>query len=98
VEGLFPVQPLRLPRRLQARGVYEALLQSGVRPVLQAGSGSVVERISFVISTRHTGSEIGYALASLEAVTADGKKLRGGNDNDDSSENATAGFRNVLGA
>jgi 8-amino-7-oxononanoate synthase len=64
-ESLFPVQPLRLPRTMDARSVYRRLLGRGVLPVLHRDPGDQGSRISFVLSARHSLSEIDYAVARV---------------------------------
>jgi 8-amino-7-oxononanoate synthase len=63
--SLFPVQPLRLPRTMDARSVYRRLLERGVQPVLHRDADAGSSRISFVLSARHRLSDIDYAVASL---------------------------------
>jgi 8-amino-7-oxononanoate synthase len=63
--SLFPVQPLRLPYNLRAKGIYAALLQCGVRTVLQRGSHKNRERITFVVSTEHSEKDLDYAATCL---------------------------------
>jgi 8-amino-7-oxononanoate synthase len=91
VDGLFPVQPLRLPEGIEARSVYEELSECGVQTVLYRGSDSALERVSFVISARHTWSEIEHAQACLATVITGQKRFTGGKDNARSTKNADAG-------
>jgi 8-amino-7-oxononanoate synthase len=81
IDGLFPVQPLRLPEQYPARSIYEALLQCGVQVVLYRERDSARERVSFVISTRHSWDEIEYAQAYLTALISGQKKGKGGDGN-----------------
>jgi 8-amino-7-oxononanoate synthase len=81
IDGLFPVQPLRLPEQFPARSVYQALLQQGVQAVLYRERGSARERVSFVISARHSWDEIEYAQACLTALISGQKKGKGGEGN-----------------
>jgi 8-amino-7-oxononanoate synthase len=70
IPGLFPVQPLRLPRHVDAQRVHEALQGRGVEAVLHRGESSKNARISFVLTARHNTHEIDQALAHLEGVLA----------------------------
>jgi 8-amino-7-oxononanoate synthase len=73
-EGLFPVQPLRLPGGVDARAVYKALLDRGVETVLHRGSEGNSARISFVLTARHSLSEIDHAVVCLAEMV--GRRLR----------------------
>lgn len=68
VRSLFPVQPLRLPGRIDARGFYQALLRVGVRTVLHRDSIDGWSRISFVLTARHCFGEIDRAVANLATL------------------------------
>jgi len=59
--GLFPVQPLNMPRGVQAGAVHRALLDRGIQAVLHRDNGSG-ERISFVLTARHESSQIDHAV------------------------------------
>ena len=70
--GLFPVQPLSLPKGIEARAVYQRLLDRGIQTVLHQavlhnGNGGG-ERISFVLTSRHSLSDIGRAVECLNNV------------------------------
>ncbi len=65
VDTLFPVQPLKLPGRIDPHSVYRELLGLGVRSVLHRDSSDGGPRISFVLTARHRLSEIDHAVASL---------------------------------
>ena len=67
--GLFPVQPLRLPRHIDARMLHEELERRGFETVLQRDrDGSA--GISFVLTARHRIDEIDRALAHLAEAFA----------------------------
>jgi 8-amino-7-oxononanoate synthase len=63
--NLFPVQPLKLPGRVDARALYRGLLRRGVRSVLHQDSNDGGSRISFVLTASHRLSEIDRAVQSL---------------------------------
>lgn len=71
-DSMFPVQPLKLPGRIDARALYRALLGRGVRPVLHRDSNDGGSRISFVLTARHRMSEIDRAVQSLAETLARG--------------------------
>jgi 8-amino-7-oxononanoate synthase len=62
---LFPVQSLQLPSHKRGRDIYTALLQCGVRTVLQRGKQENRERITFVITAEHSETDIDYAATCL---------------------------------
>lgn len=68
--GLFPVQPLMLPRNIDVRTVYGKLLASGVRTVLTRDPGSSTPRISFVLNASHQPTEIDRAVEALLTAVA----------------------------
>jgi 8-amino-7-oxononanoate synthase len=65
VSSLFPVQPLKLPRRMKVDEVYQALLRHGVRTVLHRDPFEGGSRISFLVTARHRLSEIDSAVEIL---------------------------------
>lgn len=69
VDGLFPVQPIRLPATIDAREFYLALLGQGVRTVLNRDSAEG-SRIGFVLTARHRMSEIDSAVNIVVGVLA----------------------------
>ncbi len=74
VDSLFPVQPLKLPERIDARSLYRALLRRGVRTVLHRDADEGGARISFVLTASHRMSEIDRALASLADALCEAMK------------------------
>jgi 8-amino-7-oxononanoate synthase len=81
-DGLFPVQPLKLPGRIEPRAVHRALLGRGVSPVLHRDSNDGGSRISFVLTASHRLSEIDYAVESLADALRRGshERTKGAND------------------
>jgi 8-amino-7-oxononanoate synthase len=73
VESLFPLQSIRLPRRMDALAVYRALFARGIRAVLHRGVHGD-PRIAFVLTTRHSLCEIDRAAASLREALQEGVK------------------------
>lgn len=63
--GPFPVQPLRMPEKIDVGALHEALLASGVQTVLHRGTNGADLRISFIITTKHSAGDIDWAVASL---------------------------------
>jgi 8-amino-7-oxononanoate synthase len=68
LNSLFPVQPLKLPERIDAAALYRALLERGVRSVLYRDSKDGSSRISFVLTARHRLREIDYAVQVVQDV------------------------------
>jgi len=68
VGGLFPVQTLQPSSSIRARRVHEQLLNNGIRTVLRRALHGEGERISLVITARHTPVEIDAAIAALAEV------------------------------
>jgi 8-amino-7-oxononanoate synthase len=85
--GLFPVQHLRLPARMDPGALHGRLRARGVHAVLTRGDHHRA-RIGFVLTARHDDREIEYALASLRALTgrATHAKWEGGSGNGRSVE------------
>jgi 8-amino-7-oxononanoate synthase len=71
--GLFPTQTLKLPRSLNARRLYQELLDFGVQTVLRRGHNGNPQ-ISFIITARHHPDEIERGVSALAAAT--GGQLR----------------------
>jgi 8-amino-7-oxononanoate synthase len=65
VAGLFPVQPLRLPRGIAAPALHRVLAEFGVLTVLQGKSAEAPARVSFIFTAQHRPSEIRRALEAL---------------------------------
>jgi 8-amino-7-oxononanoate synthase len=76
VSGGFPVQPLKLPRTIDARALYRTLLGQGVRPVLHQDPKDGAAQIDFVLTARHRLSEIDWAIRSLADAVARGERER----------------------
>jgi 8-amino-7-oxononanoate synthase len=70
--GLFPVQSLRLPKRIEASVLHKLLLDRGVQTLLHRGNDSAATRITFVVTARHTLGEIDQAVACLADALAYG--------------------------
>ncbi len=68
--GLFPMQPIRLPKQIDVQKLHESLRERGIESVLHRGEDSKNARISFVLTARHTRSEIDEALTHLADVLA----------------------------
>ena len=64
-EGLFPVQPLRMPERIDVGALHQALFARGVQTVLHRSTKGADLRISFIITTKHSAGDIDWAVASL---------------------------------
>ena len=70
VPDLFPVQPLRLPEDVDACSVHEELSRRGIHSILHRGERGKGERISFIITARHSAGDIRQALVLLAEVLA----------------------------
>jgi 8-amino-7-oxononanoate synthase len=64
-EGLFPVQPLRMPEKIDVGALHQALFARGVQTVLHRSTNGADLRISFIITTKHSAGDIDWAVASL---------------------------------
>jgi 8-amino-7-oxononanoate synthase len=62
--SLFPVQPLRLFDGIEAAALHAALIERGVRTVLQRSPTARAARLSFILTARH-GPEIDQAVESV---------------------------------
>jgi 8-amino-7-oxononanoate synthase len=74
IPSLFPVQPLRLPGNVAARKLHEQLQKRGVESVLHRADKD--SGISFVISVRHSLSEIDCTLAHLAGALAAATRMK----------------------
>lgn len=70
--GLFPVQSLRLPKRIEASVLHKLLLDRGVQTLLHRGNDSAVARLTFVVTVQHTSGEIDRAVGCLTDALAYG--------------------------
>jgi len=70
--SLFPVQPITLPKHVDAQKVHAELRERGVDAVLHRGERGKNAQISFVVTARHGRSDIDRALANL----ADASRLK----------------------
>jgi len=68
--GLFPVQHVELPEHFDPKMIHRFLWDRGVQTVLTRGGLDSGARIAFVLTARHTESEIDHALACLEELLA----------------------------
>jgi 8-amino-7-oxononanoate synthase len=66
--GLFPVQTLTRVKGLDAATLHERLLVDGVRTVLHQARNSKDALLSFIITARHTPSDINRAVEALARV------------------------------
>jgi 8-amino-7-oxononanoate synthase len=71
-DGIFPVQALSLPEHVEARLLYQLLLDRGIETLLDRKAGSGAAGLGFVISARHTAEEIGRAVNCLADALARG--------------------------
>jgi 8-amino-7-oxononanoate synthase len=78
IPGLFPVQPISLPSHIEARRLHEELSERGVEAVLHKGERSKKPRISFVVTVRHTPTEIEQTLTHLADAIANRKRNASG--------------------
>jgi 8-amino-7-oxononanoate synthase len=74
IPGSFPLQPIRLPDDVEAQRVHEELSARGVEAVLHRGNRSKKAQISFVITARHSPSDIDQTLSRLTCVLANQKR------------------------
>jgi 8-amino-7-oxononanoate synthase len=74
ITGLFPVQPIHLPDHLDVQRLHEELSQRGVETVLHRGERGKRARISFIVTARHSPTEIEQALAHLAGAIANQEK------------------------
>jgi 8-amino-7-oxononanoate synthase len=98
-ESLFPVQPLRMPERVDPNDVHRRLLEHGVLSVLQSGQNGAGARLSFVVATRHTLAEIDRAVACLANAIAGARSRnwKGGKGDDSTIAGAAGTVRSVFG-
>lgn len=64
----FPVQPISLPDQAEAQNLHQSLSERGVEAVLHRGERGKEARISFVVTARHSPTEIEQALAHLASA------------------------------
>jgi 8-amino-7-oxononanoate synthase len=75
IPGLFPVQPLGLPKHINAETLGEDLSRRGVEAVLNRGARGKNAHISFVLTARHRSLQIEQALGHLEDALAMGIRI-----------------------
>jgi len=63
--GLFPVQSLRMPEKIDVGALHEALFARGLQTVLHGSTNGADLRISFIITTEHSAADIDWSVASL---------------------------------
>ena len=68
-EGLFPVQTLAARPGCDASLLDERLLRSGIRAVLHRVGNGQGARISFLITARHSRSDIDHVIESTASLT-----------------------------
>ena len=68
--GLFPVQTLASMPGVDARALYERLLHEGIRTVLRGGCHSRRRCLSFLLTARHTFSDIDRAVDALACAVS----------------------------
>jgi len=66
--GLFPVQTLAPTPELDAKALYERLLQCRIRTVLHRARNGHRPRISFLITALHRQSDIDHAVDALARI------------------------------
>lgn len=66
----FPVQPMSLPHHVDAQRLHEELSQRGVEAVLHRRERGKSAQISFVVTARHSPTEIEQALSNLTGALA----------------------------
>ena len=64
-EGLFPVQTLKLTPAVDAIALHDRLLERGIKTVLHHGRNGTGPRVSFIITARHSMTEIDRAVIAL---------------------------------
>jgi 8-amino-7-oxononanoate synthase len=69
--GLFPVQHVRLPQRVDPLSLHRQLWSRGIHTVLTRSDDRSPARVAFVLNARHQDREIDQALASLAASLAE---------------------------
>jgi 8-amino-7-oxononanoate synthase len=74
--GLFPMQPIRLPRSIMAENLHEQLRERGIEAVLHRGERGEKAWISFIVTARHSAKQIDTALAQLAGALAMERKLK----------------------
>jgi 8-amino-7-oxononanoate synthase len=64
-DGLFPVQTLKLSPDLDAMDLHQRLLERGIQTVLHRGRNGDGPRISFIITARHSRTDVDRAVNGL---------------------------------
>ncbi len=63
--GLFPMQTLMLSPDLDAIGLHQQLLERGIQTVLHRGRNGNGPRVSFIITARHSRTDVDRAVNGL---------------------------------
>ena len=63
--GLFPVQSLRLPEKIDLGALHKALFARGLQTVLHGSTNGADLRISFIITTEHRPADIDWSVDCL---------------------------------
>lgn len=64
--GLFPIQTLKLTPNIDAAWLHERLLKLGLRTVLHHSRNGQAAKLSFLITTLHSSSDINQGVATLK--------------------------------
>jgi 8-amino-7-oxononanoate synthase len=64
-DGVFPMQTLKLSPDLDAIGLHQRLLERGIQAVLHRGRNGSGPRISFIITARHSWTDVDRAVNGL---------------------------------
>lgn len=78
IPGLFPMQPIRLPKHVAVQDLHEELRERGVEAVLHRGERGERPWISFILTARHTAKEIDMALVHLAGALAMERRMKNG--------------------
>jgi 8-amino-7-oxononanoate synthase len=70
IPSLFPMQPIRLPKHIAAEDIHDELREHGIEAVLHRGKRGEKAWISFILTARHSTSEIDRALVHLAGALA----------------------------
>jgi len=63
--GLFPVQSLRMPEKIDLVALHKALFARGLQTVLHESTNDANLRISFIITTKHSAGDIDWSVDCL---------------------------------
>jgi len=63
--GLFPVQSLRIPEKIDLGALHKALFSRGLQTVLHGSTNGADLRISFIITTKHSREDIDWSVDCL---------------------------------